>query len=96
MGELLGLNDLEPRDAIVLVLALPYLLLALGRLVPYRQVKDWRDLYFGSEASRERALSAMERGADAIEATRTLVEATLIPLQKAARDDDEDDQISGR
>jgi hypothetical protein len=89
MGELIGLNNLEPRDAIVLVLALPYLLMALGRLVPYRQVKDWREIYLQSEATRERALAAMERGADAIEATRQLVEATLIPLQRETRKDDD-------
>lgn len=88
MGELLGLTDLQPVDAIVLVLALPYLLLALGKLVPYRQVKDWRELYTASEASRERALDAMERGADAIEATRALVEATLTPLREPHDDDD--------
>ena len=86
MGDLLGLPH-EPRDLLALVLALPYLALALGRLVPYRQVKEWRDLYFASEASRERALAAMERGADAIEATNQLVQSTLTPIAKAADDD---------
>jgi hypothetical protein len=88
MGELIGLNNLQPADLLVLVLAVPYLFLALGRLVPYRQVKDWRDLYFASEASRERALTAMERGADALEATNELVQKTLAPIERAASNDD--------
>lgn len=87
MGDLLGLQNLRPADLLVLVLAVPYLFMALGRLVPYRQVKDWRDLYFASEASRERALTAMERGADALDATRRLVEATLAPLKEPHDDD---------
>lgn len=70
---------LEAQGMLVLVLGLPYILLATGRLVPYRQVKDWKDLYFASEATRERALEAMERGADAIEATNKVVTAALGP-----------------
>jgi hypothetical protein len=87
VGELLGLQNMDPGDLLALVLGLPYVFIALGRLVPYRQVKDWRDLYFASEASRERALTAMERGADALEATNTLVQATLAPLSKGAGND---------
>lgn len=87
MGDLLGLQNLDSDAAAFrLVLALPYVLLAIGRLVPYRQVKDWRDLYHASEASRERALAAMERGADAIEATNTLVQSTLAPLKDRGDD----------
>lgn len=70
---------LEAQGMLVLVLGLPYVLIATGRLVPYRSVKDWKDLYFASEATRERALEAMERGADAIEATNKVVTAALGP-----------------
>lgn len=66
---------------LVLVLGLPYILLATGRLVPRQSVKDWKDLYFASEATRERALEAMERGADAIEATNKVVHAALGPTE---------------
>jgi hypothetical protein len=64
---------------VVLIAGAPYIAIVAGRLVPYRQVKDWKDLYFGSEATRERALVAMERGADAIEATNKVVQTALAP-----------------
>lgn len=73
----------ELQAMLVLMLGAPYLAMVIGRLVPYRQVKDWKELYFASEASRERALAALERGADALEATNTLVQATLAPIKEA-------------
>lgn len=70
----------------VVIWGAPYIALVTGRLVPYRQVKDWKDLYAQSEATRERALDAMERGADAIEATNKVVQAALGPLAQPPGD----------
>lgn len=86
MGDLIGLQNLSGSDMLVLVLGLPYVLIALGRLVPYRHVKDWRDAYFESERARERGVAAMERGADALTATNEIVQATLAPIREAGRD----------
>jgi hypothetical protein len=72
---------------LVLVGGAPYLALVIGRLVPYRQVKDWKELYFASQGTTDRALAAMERGADAIEATNALVRAALAPVENQARDE---------
>lgn len=88
IGDWLGLGKLEPAHLLLLILGLPYVFIALGRLVPYRQVKDWKDLYFASEAARARAVDAMERGADAIEATNRVVQAALAPIEERAREQD--------
>jgi hypothetical protein len=87
MGDLLGLQGFTRDDWITLILCLPWPFILLGKLVPYKLVQMWIDLYNGSEAARERALTAMERGADALEATNTLVQATLTPLKKEADHD---------
>lgn len=85
--DFLGELPTEWQPMLVLVLGAPYIALVVGRLVPYRQVKDWKDLYFQSEASRTRALEAMERGADAIEATNALVRAALAPVAETRPDE---------
>ena len=78
MDWFLGLPT-EFQAMFVVVWGAPYIALVTGRLVPYRQVRDWKELYAQSEASRERSLAAMERGADAIEATNQVVQAALAP-----------------
>lgn len=87
MGDFLGLTGLEARDLLSLVLALPYLFIVTGRLVPYRQVRDWKDLYHQSEAARERALLALGRTADAIDASNQVVSAALSPPDEVVRRD---------
>ena len=77
----LGL-PLGAQAMVVLVAGAPYIAVVTGKLVPYRQVKDWKDLYFASEEGRIRALEAMERSADAIEATNGLVQAALQPVKE--------------
>ena len=86
MEFLVGLPT-ELQAMLVLMLGAPYIAIVLGRLVPYRQVKDWKELYFTSQGTTDRALAAMERGADAIEATNTLVRAALTPVENQARDE---------
>lgn len=52
MWEWMGLTGMGPREAVVLVLALPYLMMATGRLQPRKNVEDWKDAYFKSEGAR--------------------------------------------
>lgn len=81
--EWLGVQDLTAKDYF---LALPWLFIILGRLVPHSRVREVWDLYYKSEASRERGVAAMERGADAIEATNRLVKSTLAPIEERAHE----------
>lgn len=85
---MLVLSDVPVDWSAPALVGLFVVLIATGRLVPYRQVKDWKDLYFTSEADRRRGIEAMERGADAIDATRRIVEAALGPIEKKARGED--------
>lgn len=52
---------------LVLTWGLPYVGLVTGYLATYRQVKDWKGLYFGSEETRTRAVNALEAATTAIE-----------------------------
>lgn len=79
MGEWLGLTDLNAADALVLILALPYLFIVTGRLVPRRQYDTIVELYNRSELARERALMALARVADVVEAGTEVVDAALSP-----------------
>jgi hypothetical protein len=73
---------------LILVLGAPYLAIVTGRLVPRQQVKDWKDLYFTSEGTRAEAVDAIRAGTKAMDSTRQLVEAILVPLAEQARRDD--------
>jgi hypothetical protein len=73
---------------LILVLGAPYLAIVTGRLVPRQQVKDWKDRSFTSEGTRAEAVDAIRAGTKAMDSTRQLVEAILVPLAEQARRDD--------
>jgi hypothetical protein len=83
----LGL-PLGVQGMVVLIGGLPYIALVTGRLVPRQQVQDWRDMYRESEATRREAVEAIKSGAVAMESTRQLVEAVIVPLAERVRRDD--------
>lgn len=86
MGDLLGLTHIDAGDMLVLVLGLPYLFILTGRLVPYRQHKIILDLLAQSEAARERALLALGRVGDALDAGTKIVDAALSPPEERDRE----------
>ena len=64
------IGEWTPTGAIIAVLALPYLMIALGRLQPRKNIEDWRDAYFKSE-QRHTERDAMMR--DLVEQGETVL-----------------------
>ena len=71
----------------VLVGGLPYLLMAVGRLVPRKQVDDLWALYHRSEDAREKDRETVAATTDAIEALSILVRTALPPPREASTHD---------
>jgi hypothetical protein len=87
--DLSGLSNMTPLGAIVLVLAVPYLLMAMGRLVPRQHVKDWKDAYFRSEAARDVERETTSKLLGYAEAADYLLRSALPPPSPRRREDDE-------
>jgi len=75
----------EWQAMLVLTWGIPYVGLAIGLLVPYRQVKLWMTLYFESEATRKESVEVMKRSADAIQVASTAINAAFGPLTEEAK-----------
>jgi hypothetical protein len=79
----------ELQAMLVLLLGAPYLAMVSGVLVTYRQVRDEKahtaqvmQLLSRREDIQERSVAAMEKGAEAVESTRIVMEELLGAAKK--------------
>lgn len=79
MDLIAALGGLEPAALLLVVGALPYLALALGRLVPRQAAVDWKDAYFKSEEARQIERETTQRLLTYAETADALLRAALGP-----------------
>lgn len=88
MLEWTGLADMTPLAMVTVVLGLPYLLIATGRLVPRSQCRDWKDAWEKSEAARNTDSETTQRLLAYAESADTLLRTTLGPAGEQDRERD--------
>jgi hypothetical protein len=79
LGELAGLTGLTGEQLMFVVLALPYIAIAVGRLQPRKNVEDWRDAYHLSEANRRLERETNEQMLGYLEAADSLLRSVVAP-----------------
>lgn len=79
MGDLAALVGLSAEQLLAVVLALPYVGIAMGRLQPRKNVEDWRDAYYRSEANRRLESETSGKMLDYLEAADSLLRSVIAP-----------------
>lgn len=79
LTELAGLTGLSGEQLLFVVLALPYVAIALGRLQPRKNVEDWRDAYLSSEANRRLERETNTEMLGYLEAADSLLRSVVAP-----------------
>jgi hypothetical protein len=97
MDQVLALSGLKGQDLLFAVLALPYVAIVLGRLQPRKNVEDWRDAYYRSEANRRLERETNATMLDYLEAADSILRSVVAPhnptpptVTRAPRRDDTD------
>lgn len=79
MDLIAALGGLEPAVLVLVVAVLPYVMLALGRLVPRSAALDWKEAYFKSEEARQIDRDTTARLLTYAESADALLRAALGP-----------------
>lgn len=79
MDQVLALTGLTGEELVMAVLALPYVAIVLGRLQPRKNVEDWRDAYYRSEANRQLERETNQQVLGYLEAADSLLRSIVAP-----------------